>query len=97
MGTVDVKAGRVVSWDELDDNYDCYILPPTIGRQSGRPLSKRRESQTQETRSQRCSKCGEVGHTRRTCHNPHTDFDANYKGDVVEVEGLLDGSYVPGC
>ncbi|KAJ8428044.1 hypothetical protein Cgig2_007621 [Carnegiea gigantea] len=47
-------------------------------------------------RPRRCSKCGEVGHTRRTCCNPHADFDANYEGDVVEVEDLLDGSYVPG-
>ena len=41
-------------------------------------------------------KCGEVGHTRRTCRNPRADFDASYEGDIVEVEALLDGSYVPG-
>ncbi|KAJ8441431.1 LOW QUALITY PROTEIN: hypothetical protein Cgig2_023617 [Carnegiea gigantea] len=27
--------------------------------------------------------------------NPRADFDANYEGDIVEVEDLLDGSYVP--
>ena len=40
--------------------------------------------------------CGEVGHTRRTCRNPHVDFNSNYEGDVVPVEDLLDGSWVPG-
>ena len=28
--------------------------------------------------------------------NPRADFDANYEGYIVEVEDLLDGSYVPG-
>ncbi|KAJ8428797.1 hypothetical protein Cgig2_012247 [Carnegiea gigantea] len=69
--------------------------PPTNGRQSGRPPSKRRESQTQGIKSRRCSKCSKVGHTRRTCRNPRADFDANYEVDVVEVEDLLDGSYIP--
>ncbi|KAJ8428094.1 LOW QUALITY PROTEIN: hypothetical protein Cgig2_013306 [Carnegiea gigantea] len=67
MGTVDAKTGRVVSGDELDDDYDRYILPPTNERQS-------------------------VGHTRRTYRNLHADFDANYEGDIMEVEALLDGS-----
>ncbi|KAJ8441456.1 LOW QUALITY PROTEIN: hypothetical protein Cgig2_023642 [Carnegiea gigantea] len=44
MGIVDVKTGRVVSGDELDDDYDHCILPPTNGRQPGRPPSKCRES-----------------------------------------------------
>ncbi|KAJ8446954.1 hypothetical protein Cgig2_006582 [Carnegiea gigantea] len=89
------KTGQVVGGDKLDDDYDRCILPLTNGRQPGRPPSKRRESQTQGTRSQRCSKCGEGGHTRRTYRNPRANFDANYKGDIVEVEALLDGSYVP--
>ncbi|KAJ8424121.1 hypothetical protein Cgig2_009705 [Carnegiea gigantea] len=96
MGTVDAKTGRVVGGDELDDYYDRCILPLTNRRQPGRPPSKHRESQTQGTRSRRCSKCGEIGHTRRTCRNPRADFDANYEGDIVEVEALLDGLYVPG-
>ncbi|KAJ8447200.1 hypothetical protein Cgig2_030431 [Carnegiea gigantea] len=96
MGTVDAKAGRVVDRYELDDDYDRCILPPTNGRRSGRSPSNRRDSQMQGTRSRRCSKCGEVGHTRHTCRNPRADFDANYEGDVVKVEDLLDGSYVPG-
>ncbi|KAJ8429903.1 hypothetical protein Cgig2_025333 [Carnegiea gigantea] len=32
MGTVDAKTGRVVGRDELDDDYDHCILPPTNGR-----------------------------------------------------------------
>ncbi|KAJ8447133.1 hypothetical protein Cgig2_022862 [Carnegiea gigantea] len=96
MGIVDAKTGQVVGGDELDDDYNCCILAPTNRRQSGRPPSKHRESQTQGTRCRRCSKCGEVGHTRRTCRNPRANFDANYEGDIVEVEALLDGSYVPG-
>jgi len=28
--------------------------------------------------------------------NPRVDFDANYEGDIVEVEDLLDGSDIPG-
>ena len=60
IGTVDVKTGPVVSGDELDDDRDRCILPPTNGRQPSRPPAKRRESQTQGTRSRRCSKCGEV-------------------------------------
>jgi len=40
-------------------------------------------------------KCNEVGHMRHTCRNPCADFDASYEGDVVDVEDLLDGSYVP--
>ncbi|KAJ8429402.1 hypothetical protein Cgig2_025589 [Carnegiea gigantea] len=94
---VDAKMGRVVDGDELDDDYDRCILPPTNGRQLGRPPSKCKESQTHRTRSRRCSKCGEVGHTRRTYRNPCADFDANYEGNVVKVEDLLDGSYVPVC
>jgi len=38
----------------------------------------------------------EVGHMRRAYCNSRADFDANYEGDVVEVEDLLDGSYVLG-
>ncbi|KAJ8421275.1 hypothetical protein Cgig2_026806 [Carnegiea gigantea] len=90
MGIVDAKTGRVVGGDDLDDDYDRCILPPTNGRQPGRPPSKRRELQTQGIKSQRCSKCSEVGHTRRTYRNLRVDFDANYEGDVVEVEDLLD-------
>ncbi|KAJ8425093.1 hypothetical protein Cgig2_007815 [Carnegiea gigantea] len=45
MGIVDVKTGRVVSRDELDDDYDRCILPLTNGRQPGRPPSKDREGQ----------------------------------------------------
>ena len=56
---------------------------------------KRRESQIQGTKSRKCSKCSEVGHTKRTCRDPHADFDASYEGDAVDVEDLLDGSYVP--
>ncbi|KAJ8447988.1 LOW QUALITY PROTEIN: hypothetical protein Cgig2_028864 [Carnegiea gigantea] len=85
-----VYTGRVVGGDDLDDNYDRCILPPTNGRQLGRPPSKRKESQMQAIKSQRFSKCSEVGHTRRTCRNPRADFNANYKGNVVEVEDLLD-------
>jgi len=44
----------------------------------------------------RRSPSGGALHTRRTCRNPHADIDANYKGDVVKVEDLLDGLYVPG-
>ncbi|KAJ8448843.1 LOW QUALITY PROTEIN: hypothetical protein Cgig2_011464 [Carnegiea gigantea] len=90
------KTGRVVGGDGIDDDYDRCILPPTNGRQPGRPPSKRKESQTQGTKSRRCSKCGEVGHTRCTYRNSRADFDANYKSDVVQVEDLSDGSYVPG-
>lgn len=96
MGTVDAKTGQLVGGDELDDDYNHCILPLTNGRQLGRPPLKRKESQTQGTRFRRCSKCGKVGHTRRTCRNPRADFDANYEGDIMEVEDLLDGSYVPG-
>ncbi|KAJ8442637.1 hypothetical protein Cgig2_003681 [Carnegiea gigantea] len=32
IGTVDAKTGRVVGGDELDDDYDRCILPPTNGR-----------------------------------------------------------------
>ncbi|KAJ8426900.1 hypothetical protein Cgig2_024391 [Carnegiea gigantea] len=70
-------------------------ITPTNGRQPARPSSKRRESQTQGIRCRKCFKYDEVGHTRRTCRNPCADFNANYEGDVVEVENLLDGSYVP--
>jgi len=49
----------------------------------------------QGTTSRRCSKCGEVGHTRWTCRNPRADFNLNYEGDVVAVEDLLDGFWVP--
>jgi len=66
MGTVDSKTGQVVGGDDLDDDYDRCILPPTNGRQPGRLPSKHRESQTQRIKSQRCSKGGEVGHTTRT-------------------------------
>ncbi|KAJ8419655.1 LOW QUALITY PROTEIN: hypothetical protein Cgig2_016952 [Carnegiea gigantea] len=89
MGTVDPKTGRVVGGADLDDDYDRCILHPTNGRQAGRPLSERRESQMQGTR---CTKYSEVGHTRRTGRNPCADFDANYEGDVLEVEDLLDDS-----
>ncbi|KAJ8452483.1 hypothetical protein Cgig2_000072 [Carnegiea gigantea] len=44
MGTVDAKTGRVVGGDKLDNDYDRCILPPTNGRQPGRPPSKHRES-----------------------------------------------------
>ncbi|KAJ8429410.1 LOW QUALITY PROTEIN: hypothetical protein Cgig2_025597 [Carnegiea gigantea] len=90
--TVDGKTGWAVGGDDLDDNYNRYILPPTNGRQLGRPPSKHRESQMQGTKPQRCSKYGEVGHTRRTCRNPHADFEASYEGNVVEVKDLLNGS-----
>ena len=86
----------MVGGDDIDDDYDHCILPPTNGRQPGSPLSKRKESQTQGTKSRRCSKCGEVGHIRRTYHNPRVDFDASYEGDVMHVEDLLDGLYVLG-
>ncbi|KAJ8428661.1 hypothetical protein Cgig2_006282 [Carnegiea gigantea] len=82
MGTVDGKTRCVVDEDDLDDNYDCCILAPNNERQPDRPLSKRRESQTQGIKSRRCSKCGEVGHTRRTCLNPRADFDASYEGNA---------------
>ena len=93
MGTVDNITGWVVGGDDLDEDYNRCILPPTNGRQPGRPPSKRRESQTQGTVSRRCSKCREVGHTRRTCRNPRADVDAGFEGDVVPVEELLDGSF----
>ncbi|KAJ8423409.1 hypothetical protein Cgig2_020946 [Carnegiea gigantea] len=96
IGTVDGKTGQVVGGDDLDDNYDCCILPPNNGRQPSRPPSKRKESQTQGKRSQRCSKCGEVGCTSCTCHNPCADFDASYEGDVVQLEDLLDASFQAG-
>ena len=51
IGTVDAKTGQVVGGDQLNDDYDHCILPPTNGRQPGRPSAKRRESQTQGTRS----------------------------------------------
>ena len=95
IAIADDRTGRVVGGDELDDNYSHCILPPCNGRQSGRPPSKYRESQTQGITCCRCSKFGEVGHTRRTCHNPRSDFNSNYEGDVVAVEDLLDGSWVP--
>ncbi|KAJ8437782.1 hypothetical protein Cgig2_024086 [Carnegiea gigantea] len=82
-GIVDGKTGQVVGWDDIDDDYDRCILLPTNGRQPRRPLSKRRESQMQGTKSRRCSKCDKVGHIRRTCRNPRANFDASYKGDVV--------------
>ncbi|KAJ8445604.1 hypothetical protein Cgig2_018545 [Carnegiea gigantea] len=47
MGTVDGKIGRVVSGDELDNEYGRCILPSNNGRQPGRRRSKRRESQAQ--------------------------------------------------
>jgi len=31
MGTVDAKTGRVVSGDELNNDYDRCILPPPMG------------------------------------------------------------------
>jgi len=96
MATVDDKTGRVVGGDELNDDYSCCILPSCNGQQSKRPPSKHRESQTKGTTSRMCSKCGEVGHTRRTYRNPSGDFNSNYKGDVVPMEDLLDGSWLPG-
>jgi len=96
MATMDDRTGRVVSGDELDDNYSRCILPPCDRRQSTQPPSKCRESQTQGITCRRCSKCGEVGHTRRTCRNPHADFNSNYEGDVIAIADLLDGSWVPG-
>ncbi|KAJ8425493.1 LOW QUALITY PROTEIN: hypothetical protein Cgig2_029575 [Carnegiea gigantea] len=33
-----------------------------------------------------------VRHTRHTCRNPRVDFDANYEGNIMEVEDLLDGN-----
>lgn len=45
----------------------------------------------------RCSKCGKVGHTRRACCNPWAEFDTSYKGNVVQVEDLMDGSYIVGA
>ena len=92
MVTVDGRTDRVVGGDELGDDYSRCILPPRNGRQSGRPPSKHRESQTQGTKSHRHSKCREVGYTRRTCQNPRVDFNSNYEGDVVAVEDLLDSS-----
>ncbi|KAJ8436478.1 hypothetical protein Cgig2_000463 [Carnegiea gigantea] len=77
MRIVDAKAGRVVGGDDLDDDYDRCILPPLMGDSRG-------------IKSRRCSKCSEGGHTRRTCRNLRADFDANYEGDAVEVEDLLD-------
>ncbi|KAJ8445912.1 LOW QUALITY PROTEIN: hypothetical protein Cgig2_009841 [Carnegiea gigantea] len=74
MGTVDVKTGWVVGRDELDDDYDCCILPPTNGRQPGRPPSKHRD---------------EVGHMMHTYRNPRADFNANYEGDVVEIYWMI--------
>ena len=96
MATVDDRTGRVVGGDELDDDYSRYILSFCNERQSGRPPSKRRKSQTQGTTSRRCSKCGDVGHTRRTCRNPRVDFNSNHEGGVMAVEDLLDCSWVPG-
>ncbi|KAJ8434217.1 hypothetical protein Cgig2_029741 [Carnegiea gigantea] len=32
---------------------------------------------------------------REITGNPCADFDANYEGDIMEVEDLLDGSYIP--
>ena len=95
MAIVNDRTGRVVGCDELDDDYIRCILPPCNGRQSGRPPSKRRESQRQGITAHRCSKCGKVGHTKRTCCNPCADFNSNYEGDVVPIKDLLDGSWIP--
>ncbi|KAJ8426836.1 hypothetical protein Cgig2_025241 [Carnegiea gigantea] len=50
VGTFDAKTGWVVGRDELDDDYNRCILPPTNGRQPSRPSSKCKGSQTQGTR-----------------------------------------------
>jgi len=46
----------------------------------------------QGKKAHRCLKCGEVGHARRTVCNDRANFNSNYKGDVVAVEDLMDGS-----
>jgi len=38
--------GLVVGGEELNDEYNRYILPHNNGRQPGSPPSKHRESQT---------------------------------------------------
>jgi len=96
MGIVDGKTGLVVGGEELDGDYNQCILTPNNVWHLGRLPSKWRESQTQDKKVQRCSKCSEVGHTSRTCCNPRAHFDASYKGDVVHIEDLFDGSYAAG-
>ncbi|KAJ8424837.1 hypothetical protein Cgig2_031572 [Carnegiea gigantea] len=60
MGIVDGKTGLVVDREELDEDYNQCTLPPNNGRHLGRPLSKQRDSQSQDKKVQKCSKCSEV-------------------------------------
>ena len=48
-----------------------------------------------------CKECEEVlqmwsgGHYKNTCRNLRADFDADYEGDVVVIDNLLDRNYPP--
>jgi len=93
MATVDHRTGRVVGVISWTMNTVIVSYSLIMDDSLADPI-KAQKSQTQGTRSCRCFKCG-VGHTRRTCRNPRADFNSNYEGDVVAVEDLLDGSWVP--
>ena len=53
---------------------NTMAYPPKTSRASGRPKSKRRESQFQDKKIYHCGRCNEVGHTRRSCRNPNPSW-----------------------
>ncbi|KAJ8432834.1 LOW QUALITY PROTEIN: hypothetical protein Cgig2_008548 [Carnegiea gigantea] len=87
MGTFDAKTGRVVGRDELDDDYDH--CPPPMGDSL---VGHRQSAGSHKRRAQGLRGAPNA----RTYRNPRAEFDANYEGDIVEVEDLLDGSCIPG-
>ena len=74
-----IKLKNYVVTIDMPDNYMLLedvtslplLYPPKTSRTSGRPKSKRRESQFQDKKIYHCGRCNEVGHTRRSCRNPN--------------------------
>ncbi|XP_060668520.1 uncharacterized protein LOC125419637 [Ziziphus jujuba] len=50
-------------WHAPDDVINQVVLPPQIGKQSGRPRKKRIQSQGEERHQYRCGRCKQVGHS----------------------------------
>ena len=91
LGIVDERTGAVIGGQELDDDYNRCILPPTNPRPPRRPQKQRIESQTQRVALRRCSKCHETGYYKNTCRNPRADFDVDDPGVAVSAEDLFLG------
>nr|XP_048328904.1 uncharacterized protein LOC125422253 [Ziziphus jujuba var. spinosa] len=43
------------------------VLPPQIGKQSGRPRKKKIQSQGEERHQYRCGRCKQIGHSSGSC------------------------------